>query len=315
MTATETTTDRTAFIGASEVAAILGLDSYRSPLRVYQEKVGEAEPFAGNDLTALGNEFEDGVARLWARRSNATVEPDGTEYVHPRLPFFRGHIDRKIVAPFDGGLEVKCSSAMEWGDEGTDQIPSKFVPQVQSYMLLTGRQEWHVAALLWGNYGPPSLRGYVVQRSAEFCEFIEHEVGRFWADHVEARNPPDPRDAQEAAARFRDVVDGATVTATETGMAKIAAFAHAKAEADRYGKMAETLKVDLMISIGTATGMVDADGELLATWKPHTRRSLNRKKAEELLGDNFPLALDETEVRPFTLKKAAKALAREASDV
>lgn len=52
-------------IGGSELAAMLGLSEYKTPLDVYLEKTGQTAPFTGNKNTERGNMQEPILAHYF----------------------------------------------------------------------------------------------------------------------------------------------------------------------------------------------------------------------------------------------------------
>lgn len=301
MTTTETNSkvDRRQFVGASDVPAILGLDKYRSPFRVYQEKVGEVEPFAGNDLTRLGTRFERVVAEMWAERHGKLLNGAQRELRHRSLPLV-AHVD------FDG-LEVKCSSALDWGEGGTDEVPATTMAQVQTQLLLSGLPEWHVAALLWGNYGPPELRSYTVPSSDDWGRLIEAAVERFW-ECVSAGTPPDPVDMHEVWEQVGHT-EGKTSVASDEDIETVRKLARIQAAAKTLDTEADAIKLALSRRLGDSEGLVGPDGAKLVTWKPQVSRRIKREMVEEILGDRLDEVLVESSSRPFIITKHGKALA------
>jgi len=76
-----TAEERRKYIGASEVAAVMGYDRYRTPLDVFREKTGLSTPFEGNNHTERGNRLEPIAAQLF---TELTV---GQAFVYRKLKF------------------------------------------------------------------------------------------------------------------------------------------------------------------------------------------------------------------------------------
>jgi len=180
---------RRQLIGGSDAAAAVNLSRWKSPYRLWQEMVGEREPddTADNEYAHFGTVLEDVVAREFQRRSGMKVVRDRRELLG--LDCMIGHIDRRIVGRREG-LECKTASlrmAKEWGEEGTDEIPSEYLVQCMHYLALTSYDAWHVAVLIAGN----CFRTYKVQRDEEAIKvLIERE--REFMSFVRGRRPPPP---------------------------------------------------------------------------------------------------------------------------
>ena len=100
-------------ISASEMAAIVGLDPYRSPIDVFLDKTGRAAPFAGNERTHWGNLLEDPIRNDYATRRGLLVTVPGT-LDHPTLPWAKATPDGVCYMPDSAypcrGLEIKTHS-------------------------------------------------------------------------------------------------------------------------------------------------------------------------------------------------------------
>lgn len=268
---TATTIDRTTGLGGSDMAAVLGIDRWRSPLDLYLEKVGETPGFEGNEATELGDEFEDKVAILYAKRTGNRVRRDRREHRHPEHPWAMAHVDRQVVGQ-PRILEIKCSSASGWGEEGTDQIPESMLPQVHHYLGITGAEVCDVAALLWGGYGPPRLQLFEVPRDDEMVALLFAAGDQFWQEHVLARVPPDPRTSQEASTRWRRAVAGACVEASDDVLRAIAALEDVKQREKALKEERDGYELELKRTLQDSEAIVDEQGKPLITWKAQTSR-------------------------------------------
>ena len=63
-----TAEERRNYIGGSDIAAILGMSRWKTPLKLWLEKTGEVEPddLSENEAVQLGIELEDFVAQKFA---------------------------------------------------------------------------------------------------------------------------------------------------------------------------------------------------------------------------------------------------------
>lgn len=181
-------------LGASEVAAVLGLDPYRTALDVYLEKTGQAAPFEGNRFTKWGNRLEDDIVDEYLERHTEMIIADGTTQVGPE-PWMLATPDRVAnLLPLSTGecwgLECKCRGAYQhgnWGEEGTDEVPHAVAIQCHWGMVVTGLLRWDVAVLLGGN----DYREYTLRYDPAIALEIVARARAFWFDHVVAKvHPP-----------------------------------------------------------------------------------------------------------------------------
>lgn len=172
----------------TDIPAILGLSSFRTPLDVFLEKLGKAPPVEVNEDMERGTFLEDGARRWYAHRTGAIrVDEPGT-VVSRRNPL--------VIATPDGvahfrddvrALEIKMpSSAAGWGEPGTDAVPEWYLPQVAWELAALDMQQADVFAVLDGK---PRL--YHVARDLELEGLLVEHAERFWRDHVQTGRPPE----------------------------------------------------------------------------------------------------------------------------
>lgn len=193
-------------IGGSDVAAILGLSPWRTPVDVYLDKTGQAEHTPENEAMHWGTVLEDVVARHYAEANGRKVQRINKIIRHPERDWMLANIDRAIVAPgsrarFDAGvlrgadglLEVKTTSAYKAEDWRGDDLPLYYTAQVIWYMAITGMPWSDVAVLIGGNH--------YQQRRVEFDSAVATEIiercEAFWRGNVLAGIAPEPVSAAD----------------------------------------------------------------------------------------------------------------------
>jgi len=178
-------------IGASESAAILGLSPYKTPYDVWLLKTGKVEsPASVGEAGDIGNMIEDGLLDYGASELGVRILKNQ----------FRVHTNGILSATHDAlvvdvmeGMEAKTSGIMsfatkdEWGDNGTDQVPSHIIIQCQHQALVSNLDLVHVPALIGGR-GRLMFR---IERSESICEIILEKVTAFWEDNVQKDIPPE----------------------------------------------------------------------------------------------------------------------------
>lgn len=180
-------------LGASEVAAVLGLDKYRTAGDVYLEKRGLVEPFEGNRFTEWGNRLETVIAEWAAEKLNDSLirlSPSELPIVHPSESWASCTPDFFLARRADALLQIKNTSvymAKEWGEDDTDKAPPRVLAQVTWEMWVTGKREAYVAPLIGGN-DPRIIR---VPYDEELLGMMVARCKRFWLDNVTAGESPD----------------------------------------------------------------------------------------------------------------------------
>lgn len=290
-------------IGGSDLAAVLGLSPYKTPLDLYNEKLGlvELPDLSSNEAVHFGNVLEDVVADEFGRRTGLKPRRNNQHLVHKDHPFMLANIDRAIVGtPFGKkcGLECKTSdkwaamnsdlwgpgAVFEYNSEGElviaqydDQVPDWYLMQCVHYMAVTDSDLWFLAVLIGGN----DFRIYTIWRDTELEAMAIKRAAKFWNDHVLTQTPPAPS----------NVVDLETLYAKDNGQSVIATpeiinvWAEIKELQDQK-KAIETrldgqtlgktkiggLKNRLRMAIGPNSEiLLDQENKPLATWKAPAR--------------------------------------------
>ncbi len=175
-------------IFSTDVAAILGLSRYGSPMSVYRAKQGELPPREMSLPAWIGLRLETLVAELYATATGSKLRADNLAHFHPVYTFLGTHLDRRVVK--DSGLIVELKtrgSARGWGEDGTADVPPDVWSQVQHEIFCTGARECHVAAL----FSNSSFRIYRLEPDPAYETNVVPTLVEFWNDHVLAGVPPE----------------------------------------------------------------------------------------------------------------------------
>lgn len=204
--------ERRTGIGGSDVAAILGMSPWRSPLDVYLDKIGEASEQPDSPAMLWGRALEPVIRQRFADVTGLSIAVASGIQRHPTEPHMIASLDGLVVrdeAPV-AVFEAKTSRTSEgWGPDGTDEVSDYYAVQVQHYMAVTRLPRAHVAVLIAGF----DFRTYTIERDDETIAALVEAERDFWHGHVLARIPPPPRSAAEAAARFARAQSAGTVEA------------------------------------------------------------------------------------------------------
>src|SRR5690606_31293746 len=104
---------RAIFIGASDTPAILDCGfAGHNRCTVWAQKTGRGEPMEDSDSLLCGRLLQDGIARIFARKTGLAVEHPGdyTVFYHPEWDFIGCTLDMVTYDPeFQawGPLEIK----------------------------------------------------------------------------------------------------------------------------------------------------------------------------------------------------------------
>ena len=257
-------------IGGSDAGAVLGLNPYRTPVAVWLEKTGRAEPedLSDNEAVYWGNRLEDVVAEEFSRRTGLKVRRCNRTLTHPDLPFVIAHIDRQILSDGKRGpgvLEVKTAgqyAASKWGPSGTDQVPDEYLVQTAHYLAVTGYAYARLAVLIGGR----DLRIYEIPRDEELIDLVLRQEERFWHEHVEADMPPPPVTVGDIETLYA-VDNGETLLASAEIEDAARTLAEIKAQIKSLEEHASSLEERIKAAMRDYSVLVDAEGNPLVTWK------------------------------------------------
>lgn len=270
--------------GGSEVAAIAGVDVYRSAWDVYVSKVDGWQQEDGPHLER-GRFLEDGVARWYGHRHDVAAMVECSTQRHPTEPLALCTPDRLFPVRSDlfRLLSIKVPGPHvreQWGEPGTDDVPLPYLLQLQWEFGVYGAlmaldPVAHLAAPIDGD-----LRVYAIRRDPEIFEQLLDRVKAFWRDHVEPRIPPPINGGDNAGAwlknRFpRDRTPLLSATTDDDVLAL--RFMEAESAHDAAKDVLDAVKNEVRQRIGEAAGIEGAFGRI--TWKAdkNGKRSLKAK--------------------------------------
>lgn len=172
-------------IGASDAAAVMGLDPYRSPLDVWLSKVHpEMLPEPENEeLLQFGLDVEPAIAGAYERATKRQLQTVTPAIVHhQRYPEILCSPDRITMTGGPRLVQLKWESkfADKFGDPGTDQVPDAYLIQCAHEMSCVGCDFEDIATM---HAGPPVLI-YPLHRDRELEKEIIERLRAFWADYV-----------------------------------------------------------------------------------------------------------------------------------
>ena len=284
-------------IGGSDAGAILGKNKWRTPLDVYQDKIGSAPATEENEAMYWGRNLEDLVAKEYEIRTGNKIRRNNRIVKHPEHDFIIANLDREIVGK-DGILEVKTSRvASDWGDPTTTEIPASYLAQVQHYMAVTGADFADVAVLISGS----DFRIYHIPRHEELiAAMIEAEV-KFWIENVLAGVQPDPISATDMKTLW-PVDNGETLVTTNGTTKTVAQLKDVKQQIKDLKADEKDLTIEIQKVMANNSILEDGDGHTLATWKERKSCRFNTKRLKDEAMDIYEKFLVETSGRFFILK-------------
>lgn len=277
-------------IGASEVAAILGLSPWQTPLGVYRAKMGVPNDIP-EDLAYFGHALESPIAQ-WIIDKHPEVGDvcPGWSLRSMEHPWLTATPDRITYGP-DGlaqnpiPIEIKTSSAYS-RDKWSDGVPDYYKVQSIVQQGILGVDFGWLAVLHGGN--SPEL--YKVPFEADVWEQIVRITGEWWETHVAAQTPPEPVTSAEAVELWPGDPD-LTVEGDEALFEAWGAYGLMQAERVELDRQLDAVKLELQKAMADATALT-YQGRELFTWRP--RAGAKRLDAAALKKDHPELVAEYT---------------------
>lgn len=254
-------------IGASEVAAMLGLNPWQSPIDLWLTKTGQAEGFSGNYASRRGQHMEAFVLAAYAEQHPGAIIDTAPADIpsiiaHPDVPEARCSLDALAHTKDESVVvEIKTGNHRQRGKWADGAMPDTYLLQCMYQLAITGLDTAHVAADIGGDY-----EERVVVRDDDLCERLVAAVQEWWTQHVVAGAMPtvDPvRDRDRLADLW---VPDPTLPATVVGFDLAAQLRDAKAAAAAAKTDLEVITATVQITMQCATAAVDPDGAAVAKW-------------------------------------------------
>lgn len=182
-----TAEERQKYIGGSDIAAIMSLSRWKTPLKLWLEKTGQAEPddLSKVEAVQLGTELEEFVAQKFSQATGKQVRKQPKMYVHKDYPYMAAHVDRLITGT-DELLECKTCSAFKKDEWDADKIPQEYILQVMWYLGITGRTKGHIACLIGGQ----SFVYKEIDFDQQLFDVMVEKAKEFW-NKVQNNEPPE----------------------------------------------------------------------------------------------------------------------------
>lgn len=241
---------RRSAIGASELAAVLGLSRRKTAWEVWAEKTGRLEPWRGNDATLAGQRFESAVLDY--------AESELGELIRDRRIVANScpvaATCDAIVAATGEPVEAKTTGLVGpvygyWGESLSDDVPDEYLVQVHAQMLCTGADIGHLFALIAGR-GVVQFR---FQRNPDLQEYFVNSASEWWQAYVVADKPPpiDNVPSLETVKRLKHT-PGKTIVGTVEMSVALTEREYAKQQVAHWTKQSKEAERLLLLEIGDA---------------------------------------------------------------
>lgn len=193
-------------VGASDVAAIIGVSPYASAFSVWAEKAGLTSGPEESEVMEAGRWLELAIGPWFAHRTGLHVAEAQRQCVHPEHEWMRCTADGFVfdyslsdgwdIADALGLLEIKTSAGWaKW-----EAVPLHYQTQGQWAMAVTGAAQVWFAVLHARRLGI-----YELPRNQADIDYLTEAASVFWHDHVLTGVPPDVDGSDATLATLKEM--------------------------------------------------------------------------------------------------------------
>lgn len=258
-------------IGASDVAAILGISPWDSPWSIWADRLGLLPPKDVTEEMEAGHWLERSVGPWFAHRTGLTIVGEQVCCERPGS-IARCSVDLLVA---DGSANQGADALTQIKTAGFGKkwstIPEHYQAQAQWEMYVTGIDVEFFAVLMGRR-----LDIHELKRDQADIDFMVERVDEFWNDHVVTGDPP-PTDGSDAtmralAAVYPEATPGKSVELVGPDLAALQQWQDAKATKSAAVALEKEAAAMLQAALGDAEEAT-VGGQRVLTWREQTRKS------------------------------------------
>lgn len=270
--------DRPFGLGGSDIAAILGISPFKTPLELWFELVGRTMS-ENRDLLPLrfGQHNESFIAKEYERQTGLLTHTHPNTIFHPNHDFMFGHIDRFVSTGNESNfswkpgvpgariLECKTASVFnrhEWGETGSAEVPAYYLLQCVWYMAIADCEDADLAALIGNN----DFRIFHLKRDLELESMVIDHAQKFWTEHVLSKSPPSASNITDASLLYPKESKDSELEATHEILQTLKEYTDKAAQIKSITNDCDRLKAEILCYMGEAEKLTKS-GKTIATWK------------------------------------------------
>lgn len=321
-------------IGGSDVAAVLGLNPWKTPLDVWDDKLGLSEDKGMSEPAYWGTVLEDTVAKEFQLRTGMKVQKVSHQFVDPECDWMIANIDRAIinreiakkVRPLldveeieryanitgverpintDIAFEAKTAHAFTadlWGPSQELEIKQNNIKTEHVIPLYYETQiQWYCGILkLRGMYlavliGGSDFRMYWIDARPDVFQVIKEKCSAFWNNHVLTKTPPEPINIEDVL-KLYGRSNGKSIEAQGDLAINYGEYARLNGEIKELKKQQDAVKARIAIGMKD-NEILTLDGKKVLTYKTQSRKFFDTDSFKEDHLDDFFDYLKESSTR------------------
>lgn len=318
--------ERKKSIGGTDVAAICGVNPYKTQFDVYNEKVNGYN-VEENDAMRLGKAFEPAIAKLFSQATSlpvfspaentkelrAMIEDDEVRFVdvdfqgekvtilkrgvtHGSLDYFTIDYDGQ---PAVVECKLVTNNFFKSKEEFIKTNPHYYM-QVQWYMYVTGFRKAYFATVQFKFGG--HIEWYPIEYNEKLIEIALQKVNNFVDNYLSKGVMPPPTNPEELNKFIDYKVEGDFAVADDDILEAYTQLTEIKDRIKELDKNKSFLEDKIKMAIYDKEGIKTKDELILATYKVQNRKSFDSKAFKEDNPDEYLKYEKQTQVRVLLIK-------------
>jgi putative phage-type endonuclease len=282
--------ERTAGIGGSEIAAIMGENHWSSPRQIWMSKMGmfDDKPPQQSESARWGNLLETTVATEWGLRNNrkwvhipVILQSDESPWLLANIDGFTLDDTGELIT---GILEIKTTSAYNLSVWEDGPLPYHYICQANWYAGITGLDQYDLVCLVGGQ----KLFGYTMPADAAIFAKEKAAAEDFWLNYVKKGIEPEATDVDKGLIKNTEDTQDETLPPVVLEDAEserlTEAYCQLREKIGTLTKVKDALYAQIFLLLGKSTQALTTSHTIVLS--KSARRSCNF----DLLMDKYPEA-------------------------
>lgn len=261
-------------IGSSEIASVVGVNTYQTAYLLWEVKTGRSPQFEGNKYTRAGHMLEPVIVEYFREETGAGIEKgfeSDITFFHKHHPHILCTPDRFFELNGKRGI-VECKSTQRRIDP--EELPMSWMAQLQYQLGICGLE---FGAIAWLERGLEF--GYVmVDFNQGLFDALVSEANEFWK-HVKNDTPPPAQNSSDICRIYNTVKDKRIIATNETYDAYLK-LNHVRGKMAELEEQKYELEEQLKMILKDAEVIIHND-EPIITWKECSTTRIRTKELRE----------------------------------
>jgi putative phage-type endonuclease len=176
--------ERKKYIGASEIAAAMGLSKWKSARNLFLEKTGQIPGYEGNKRTELGHHMEPLLKKWFEEETGHVLRRRNAFCIHEDFEWMSCTLDFHITG---SGIPVEMkTTAFASDDWKGETIPAEYFWQCQQQLMITDKPYMFIAVYCFQD---ASFTIKKVEPDMTAMTAIRNLGGQFWQNLKDGIEP------------------------------------------------------------------------------------------------------------------------------